>query len=413
VPVGVPGELHIGGDGLARGYLHRPELTAEKFIPHPFSQDPEARLYKTGDLARCLRCGDIDFLGRIDHQVKIRGFRIELGEIEAALAEHPQVKDVAVVACEDASGGESLVAYVVRGAGQSPTTDELRRTLKRKLPAYMLPSRFVFLHALPLMPNGKIDRNSLALSTPFKSKAGNTCMGARSPLEGQILQIWEELLEARPIGVQDDFFELGGNSLLAVRLMYRIEQACGKRLPLATVFAGATVEYLATALLNAGQERLRRPLVEVQAGGANPPFFFCHGGYGGGSYCRRLAQQLGKEQPFWAIAPNGLEGELIPTTIEGMAAERLGTLLDRRPNGPYLLGGYCNGGLVAFEMARQMGKMGLKVDLLVVVEASATNVRFRWLRRSLGLLGFLFGRDRESLFTWFVRFRDFFTVYSQ
>ncbi len=230
----------------------------------------------------------------------------------------------------------------------------------------------------------------------------------RVALEWQIVQIWEELLEVRPIGAREDFFELGGDSLLAVRMMDRVEMECGARPPVSALFGGATVEHLAKALLDANRVKFRSPLVNVQAGASRQPFFFLHGDYnGGGFYCRNLAQRLGKEQTFFAILPHGLDGEPIPQTIEAMAADRLRVLLEFQPSGPYLLGGHCNGGLVAFEMARQMRRMGLKVDLLVIVDASALNARYRGLRRLIWCLGFLLRQKHHEQVDWFIRARLF------
>ncbi|HLA75266.1 MAG TPA: amino acid adenylation domain-containing protein, partial [Gammaproteobacteria bacterium] len=232
VPIGVFGELYLGGAGLARGYHNRPELTAEKFIPHPFSPDPSARLYKTGDLARYLPDGNIEFLGRTDHQVKIRGFRIELGEIEAVLSAHPSIKEAVVIAREDTPGDKRLVAYLA--ASPAPSSQELRNYLMARLPEYMLPAIFVILDALPLTPNGKLDRK--ALPAPGATQAGPSYTAPRDNLELQLSKIWERLLRVPAVGIHDNFFELGGHSLLAVRLVAQIEKIWGKNVPLATLF---------------------------------------------------------------------------------------------------------------------------------------------------------------------------------
>ncbi len=407
VPIGVPGELFIGGDGVARGYLKQPELTAQKFIPNPFRPGTTDRLYRTGDLVRYLPDGNLEFLGRMDEQVKIRGFRVEPGEIEAVLSDHHGVKVSAVTVQEDSFGEKRLNAYVVRHEDITITPNDLKTFLEQKLPNYMVPSEFHFLGALPLTPSGKIDRKSLSSSQSLHLKTDSSYVEPGTVLENQIVEIWEELLETRPIGIHHDFFELGGHSLLAVRMMSRIEEACGVRLPLAALFAGATIEHLARAVQNAEPEKANSPVVAVQPEGSKPPFFFFHGDWtGGGLYCQKLARSLGKEQPFFAIGPHGLAGERIPLTIEEMAADHLRTLLKIRPSGPYLIGGFCNGGLVAFEIARQMQKLGLKVDLLVVVDASAMNIRFRWLRRLVGFWGFVFRLQNDSQFIWFLRWRS-------
>nr|WP_276604317.1 amino acid adenylation domain-containing protein [Nannocystis pusilla] len=247
VPVGVEGELYLSGVQLARGYLDRPGLTAERFVPDPFSE-PGARMYRTGDLARFRDDGAIEFLGRIDHQVKIRGFRIELGEIEAALAAHPSVRDCVVVAREDATGDKRLVAYVVGDVAVS----ELRGSLAASLPDYMVPSAFVFLDALPLSPNGKVDRK--ALPAPETTRAADTYVAPRTDLERALVAIWEELLAARPIGVNDDFFLLGGHSLLAFRVVSAIQARFGGAPSLAALFRNPTIEALAI-LLDSRAER--------------------------------------------------------------------------------------------------------------------------------------------------------------
>jgi amino acid adenylation domain-containing protein len=248
IPIGVPGELHIGGAGLARGYLNRPELTEEKFIPNPYSTEPGARLYKTGDLVRYLPTGEIEFLGRIDQQVKIRGFRIELGEVEAALGRHPHVREALVLAREDASGNKSLVAYVVPAGDFALTSSSLRRFMLEQLPDYMVPAAFVILEAFPLTPSGKIDRLALPAPELTRPELAENFVAPTSPVQQQLVEIWEELLEVRPIGIRDNFFELGGHSLLAVRLVDRIEQVWGKKIAASTLLAGPTIERLSEVL---------------------------------------------------------------------------------------------------------------------------------------------------------------------
>ena len=267
VPIGVPGELYIGGAGLARGYLNRADLTAENFIPNPFSGEPGARLYKTGDLARYLSDGNIEFLGRVDHQVKIRGFRIELGEIEAVLRQHPAVRETVVLARQDTSGEQATGGVCRRASGNLlPTAGELRGFLKEKLPDYMMPAVFVPLDALPLMPNGKVDRGALPEAGRTRSEPGRVFVAPRNALELQLASLWEEVLGVRPIGVTDNFFELGGHSLAAVRLFALIEKRLGKKVPLATVFQGATVEHLANILRQHAKPTPSSSLVAIQPG---------------------------------------------------------------------------------------------------------------------------------------------------
>ena len=256
VPIGIAGELYIGGDGLARGYLNRPELTAEKFIPSPFSDDPNSRLYRTGDLARYLSDGSIEFLGRIDNQVKIRGFRIELGEIEAILSQHLFVRETVVLAREDSPGDKRLVAYVVSNQDQVCTGSALRNFLKEKLPEYMVPSGFVFLDALPLTPNGKVDRKALPAPDQSRPELEQSVVAPRTPIEEIIAEIWAEVLKLGKVGIHDNFFDLGGHSLLATQIISRVRDAFQMDIPLRTLFEKPTVEELAIAIMHHSREQI-------------------------------------------------------------------------------------------------------------------------------------------------------------
>ncbi|MEG5173413.1 amino acid adenylation domain-containing protein [Microcoleus sp. B3-D7] len=262
VPVGVPGELHIGGISLARGYLNRPELTAEKFIPNPFGA-PEARLYKTGDLARYLPDGNIEFLGRIDSQVKIRGFRIELGEIEAALGQHPDIAQAVVVAREDAPGEKRLVAYFVSNQKQAPNSSEIRSFLETKLPEYMVPWAFVTLKSLPLTPNGKVDRRSLPEPDSARAKLEGTFAEPRTPSEETIAQIWGQMLEVEKVGIYDNFFELGGDSISSIRIVAKINQA-GLRVTPKQLFECPTVAELAAVASTIETPEKLLPILPIQ-----------------------------------------------------------------------------------------------------------------------------------------------------
>ena len=365
VPIGVQGHLHIGGAGLARGYLNRPDLTAEKFIPDPFGAEPGARLYKTGDLARYRPDGNIEFLGRADHQVKIRGFRIELGEIEAALGRHPAVREAVVLAREDAPGEKRLVAYAVADT----TTDELRRFLKEKLPEFMVPAVVVLLEALPVTPNGKVDRRALPAPDRSRPELEKAFIAPRDDLELQLAHIWEEVLGVRPVGVRDNFFELGGNSLQAVRLFALIEKRLGKKLPLTTVFLGATVEHLAGVLRRQATPGPQSSLVAIQPGGSKRPLFLVHPAGGHVFPYVHLARLLGPDQPCYGLQARGLEDGQDPhTRIEDMAAYYIQALQTVQPTGPYLLGGWSMGGVVAFEMAQQLHAQGQRVALLALLD---------------------------------------------
>jgi aspartate racemase len=379
--------LYIGGDGLARGYLNRPDLTEEKFIPNPFprskgagdtgskgakeeqSSNPE-RLYKTGDLARYLPDGNIEFLGRIDNQVKIRGFRIELGEVESTLSQYPAVRQCAVIARIDTDSDKRLVAYIVADQQQKPTTDELRRFLKQKLPDYMVPSAFVFPDALPLTPNGKIDRRALPAPDQLKQEPGSTFVPPSDDLEIQLTKIWENVLGKKPIGVKDNFFDLGGHSLLAVRLFAQIEKTFGKNLPLATLFQAPNIEELANILRQKGWSVPWQTLVAIQPGGSKPPLFCIHP-IGGNVLCYRdLAHYLGQEQPVYGLQAIGLDGKQAPyKQVEDMAAHYIREIRALQPEGSYLLAGYSGAGIVAFEIAQQLVAGGQKVAVLALLDA--------------------------------------------
>ncbi len=404
VPIGVVGELYIGGDGLAREYLNRPELTRERFIAHPFSRQPNARLYKTGDLARYQPDGNIEFIGRIDHQVKIRGFRVELGEIEEVLRQHPEVRETVVLAREDTPGDKRLVAYIVTKQGKSLAVTTLRSYLKDKLPHYMMPSTFMMLDALPLHPNGKINRRALPVPYPNQRTEEDTFIAPMTTVHHQLIQIWEELLDVQSIGLKDNFFSLGGHSLLAVRLVDRIEQVCGKKIPLATLFAGATVEHLADVIMGEEEKRPRAPVVAVQASGSKRPFFFLHGDwFGGGFYCLNLARSFDSDQPFYVLEPYNFDGLRIPPTFEEMATAHIQSLRTIQSEGPYLLGGFCNGGLMAYEMARQLQAEGQVVDLLVAIDM-ATPTPHKYVRRALSRIGGVLRLGQDKQLDWFLRY---------
>lgn len=368
-PIGVTGELYIGGECLASGYLHQPELTAQKFISNPFSDNKAARLYKTGDLARYFSDGNIEFLGRIDHQVKIRGFRIELGEIESVLTQHESVQETVVIAREDAAGNKRLVAYVVVNGESATTMNELRRFLQCKLPEYMIPSAFVAIAHIPLTPNGKVDRRTLPipdqrpeLETPF--------VAPRNAIEIKLAQIWSEVLGIGSIGINDNFFDLGGNSLLAVRLFTQIEQKFGQKLPLATLFQSPTIEELASLLIQANTSVSWSSLVKMQPGSsAKRPLFLIHALGGNVVGYQTLVRYLGKEQPVYGLQAQGLDGKQAPhTRVEDMASHYIQEIRTVQPHGVYLLGGFSSGGIVAFEMARQLESQGDRVALLAMLD---------------------------------------------
>ena len=398
VPVGVPGEICIGGDGLARGYLNRPELTAERFIPNPFGNEPGTRLYKTGDLARYLPDGNIEFFGRIDTQVKLRGFRVELEEIETVLGEHPTVGQTVVLVREPIPGDKRVIAYIVPVSDLVPTAPELRTFLRKKLPDYMVPAMFIFLESFPLTVNGKIDRRALPAPCHGRENVAEI-IPPRVDVERQLVQIWEDELAVRPISIRDDFFDLGGHSLLAVRVFARIEQSLGVRLPLSELFHVPTVEGLAGVVRGGARPSSWRALVPIQVGGSRLPLFGVPG-IGGNVICyAELARLLPPEQPFYGLQSRGLDGLERPLSrIEEIAASFLKEIREVQPVGPYYLMGTCIGGVVAYEMAQQLRAAGQEVRLLVLQETwMPRTTAKRWRRpnvRALALLGLVLSRLR-------------------
>jgi amino acid adenylation domain-containing protein len=379
VPLGVPGEMYVGGAGLARGYLNRAELTAQRFPEAPFGDRPEARLYRSGDLARRLPGGDLQYLGRIDHQVKIRGFRIELGEIEAALARHPAVREAVVVARKEANGNHRLIGYVVPSQAAAPAVRDLRRFLKERLPEYMVPAALVVLDKLPLSPNGKVDRKALPAPGPERPELGQPLVAPRDDIERRLTRIWEEVLEIQPIGVRDDFFELGAHSLQAPRLFARIQDEFGKELPMALALQAPTIEQLAVVLRNGSAAPCRHEsasgwtsLVPIQPKGTRPPFFIVHGGAGLVLGYYNIARCLDPDQPLYGLQALGVDGRPSPhATVEEMAAHYVAEVRSCQPTGPYYLGGYCFGGMVAYEMAQQLRRQGEQVALVACINAPA------------------------------------------
>ena len=375
-PMGVPGELLIGGDGLADGYLNRPELTAEKFIANPvdggpFDKDPDSRLYRTGDLVRRLPGDTIEFLSRLDHQVKLRGFRIELGEIENFLQTHASVKEAVVVLSKDDE--PRLVAYCVLAKESEVTAAGLRQLLRSKLPEYMIPSELVFLPDLPLTPNGKVDRKALLAMPRAPREAKTAATEPRDHLERQLTALWEKVLNVRPVHSSDNFFDLGGHSFAAVQLLSEIHKLTGKNLPLATLFQAATVESLAE-ILRKDDAPSWSILVPINPRGSKPPLFLVHGAEGNLLLYRQLVGHLGSEQPVYGLQSQGLNGDqALADSVEEMASSYIREIVAIQPEGPYLVGGYCLGGLIAFEMAQQLTAAGKEVGLVVMLETYNPN----------------------------------------
>ena len=361
VPIGVPGELHIGGSVLARGYLKRPDITAERFIPDPFSKEPGARLYKTGDIVRYLPDGNIEFKGRVDHQVKIRGFRIELGEIEVFLRQHSAVREAVVIIREDHPGDQRIVVYVLPKDRESFHIREIRDYLIVKLPNYMIPSAFVLLDSVPLTPNNKVDRNALPEPDQFIQRLDCKYIAPRSELEIQLAGIWENVLGVRPVGITDNFFEIGGHSLLAVRLSSEIRKIAGKDFPVMALFHNPTIEQLSRIIINKSSSYKWPAIVKICASGSKIPLFSV--------YNTHLARFLEPDQPFYILTCPSKDENLDPyDTIEKIAALNIKEMRTVQPKGPYLIIGYCFWAIVTLEMAHQLIKQGDEVPVLFLVE---------------------------------------------
>lgn len=372
VAPGDAGELYLGGRCLARGYLRQPDLTKERFIPHPFSSDPAERLYKTGDQARLNKDGDLLFLGRIDEQVKVSGFRVELGEIEAALAQHPGIQQAVVNLWEDANREKRLAAYLVAAKGSRPDITELRTFLRRKLPDYMLPAAFVWLKSVPLSSNGKVDRKALPTPEELNQEHRGPIAAPTDALQIQLKNIWESVLRIQPIGMRDNFFDLGGDSLLAVALFCEIEIKLGKDLPLSMLLQYPTIEQLAAAIREEDWSRPWSSLVPIRQGGSGRPFFCVHAAGGNVLNYFDLARRIGVDRPFYGVQAYGLVGKQEPhRSVEEMAAHYLREIRGIQPEGPYLIGGESFGGIVAFEMARQLLADNHVVPVLILLDATA------------------------------------------
>jgi pyochelin synthetase len=389
-PVWVPGELYIGGIGLAKGYWHDTEKTQARFITHPYTGE---RLYRTGDLGRYLPDGNIEFLGREDFQVKVQGYRIELGEIETALEQHPQVKSVVVNAVGDRQSNKSLVAYLVTQETELESHtlfQELQHFLKQRLPDYMVPSRFMALAALPLTANGKIDRKALPTPSRRQPRQSTALVTPCTPLELHLTQIWQDLFETDKVSITDNFFDLGGNSLIAVRLVARIQKQLGQALSLSTLLQEPTIKHLAKVLNQQTVPLSQSPLVRIQEGITKRPFFCVHP-VGGNVLCySHLARSLGADQPFYGLQSIGEDstGKLL-MTIEAMASAYISAIRTVQPHGPYLISGWSMGGVIAFEMVQQLQRQGESINLLALIDSRIPSTDAI--------------EDNASLLLWFVK----------
>ncbi len=373
-PIGTPGELFMAGEGIALGYLNQPELTAERFVNDPFSGT--GRMYRTGDRASWRCDGVLEFFGRMDNQVKVRGFRIEPGEIEAVLSALPGVRLAAVVVDVDSANELRLVAYVELSPPPALDGAAIRAALRSQLPEYMLPARVVVRDRLPRTPSGKIDRAALTATSAADPADDSSSVDAWAPdstLEYTLTILWQRLLGVAKVGLDDDFFELGGHSLLAAKMVNELRLTTGHQLPLAMLFEASTIRSLMPRLLAHSFPGADAGVHVVQQGAPGRiPFFMLTGDMmGGGFYCRGVANALDPAQPVYAVAPVPATSELELATIDGMAKLHLDDVRQIQPAGPYRLGGFCVGGLVAYEMARRLRAAGEQVDLLLLVDAGA------------------------------------------
>ncbi|HET7464463.1 MAG TPA: amino acid adenylation domain-containing protein [Longimicrobium sp.] len=372
-PVGAPGELWLAGAGVARGYAGRPALTAERFAPDPWGP-PGSRMYRTLDVARWLDDGTLEHLGRADAQVKVRGVRIEAGEVEAALAAHPAVAAAAVDARADAGGGKRLVAWLVAAGDVRPPAPELREHLRARLPEAMVPAAFAWVAALPRTPGGKLDRRALA-DPPAEAAPAGIATQPRSPAEARLAAIWAEALSLPRVGIHDDFFDLGGNSITASRLVARVRTEMGRDLPLAALLRAPTVAGLARVMAGDGAS-VQPPLIPLQPHGPLPPLFLAPPG-GGHVVCYHpLAGLMGTDQPVYGLQARGIDDGLAPLgTAQEIAAFFIDAVRRVQPEGPYLLGGWSFGGMVAWEMGRQLRAAGAEVGLVALLDTGVPHPR--------------------------------------
>jgi amino acid adenylation domain-containing protein len=364
VAVAETGELYISGASLARGYLNNSQLNDRKFIPNPFATDRQELLYKTGDLARYLPDGNLEIVGRQDFQVKIRGMRVEIEEIETVLMQHPDVQQAAVVGKEDQSGAQTIIAYLVANTTAINTSD-VRSFLSTKLNDYMIPAGFQVLDALPLTPNNKLDRNRLP--EPIWDNA--TAVPARDQLELQLVEIWEKALNIQPIGIDDNFFDLGGHSLIALQLFFQIEKIWGKQLSWGTLFESPTIAKIADLIRQEDISTTWSPLVLLKSSDHNLPLFLIHP-LGGTLFCYYdLAKELGTDRPIYGLQSQGIDGKQKPLClVEDIASYFIRSIQTIQPNGPYLFLGYSFGGTIAFEIARQLTSQGQKIAFLGLLD---------------------------------------------
>ncbi|MCC8365342.1 amino acid adenylation domain-containing protein [Xenorhabdus sp. PB61.4] len=376
-PLGVSGEIHIGGASVARGYLNQPELTAERFIPDPFSHQTDARMYKTGDLGCWLPDGTIEYLGRNDFQVKIRGFRIELGEIEARLFAYPGIKDAIVIVREDTPGDKRLVAYLVPQPGTTLDLENLRHSLHVNLASYMIPSAFVILDTFPLTPNGKLDRRAL----PAPDKSSVISRNYEAPIgetEELIAAIWQDVLRLEQIGRHDHFLELGGHSLLTLQVATRLNQALAKDISIRDLLVYSTISELAAYIQSDAPLPQQQNIVTIRQGNGNTSLFLIHAVSGDIHYAYNLEPYIDNDELsiYGVIASDTYAEEGIQLTIDNMAQEYIKCIRQVQAHGPYHLAGWSSGGTIAYEMSRQLIADGETVNFIGLLDSASDYVDF-------------------------------------
>lgn len=393
VPCGVEGEILIAGHGVGRGYRNQPALTAERFIPNIFEPSLGDRVYRTGDRGCFLPDGQIAFKGRFDDQIKIRGVRMEPAEIETALNEHPNVQSSAVIARQTTGEDRQLVAYISLRQPATPGVRELRNFLSKRLPEPMVPAVFVVLPELPLNSSGKIDRR--ALPPPNQKNILSLGEGTepRDALEKRLQQIWQQLLPFRNIGIHQDFFELGGDSLLALRLLASVEGEVGFTLPVSALLEIRTIDRLARLIRNCKSKPDWSSLVVVQPIGARPPLFCVHSHTGDVFYCEYISRGAGPNQPIYGLQSRAVTGKAPHLTVEEMSEHYLSEIRTVQSRGPYHLFGFCFGGMVAFDIARRLEAIGEEVGFLGFYDSPAPGTLKGW---PLGQFTYLRRRTRNE-----------------
>ncbi len=375
VPVGIIGEICIGGRGIARGYLNLPELTSQRFIPDPFFPSPDAKLFRSGDLGRYLPDGTIEFLGRKDFQVKIKGFRVELQEVENILKKHPAVRTAVVVpwrpTTQPVEVDRLLIAYIEKNPGQHFFAQDIRNFMADYLPEYAIPSFVIPLEVLPLNPNGKVDRKALPEHQAAQCQQNKVIILPRDPIEMQLVRIWEDVLGISPIGIEDNFFELGGDSLTGIRFLAQMDKIFSKDLPIDIFFHAKTIAEFAEIIRSNRVHAGSSSLIPIQPNGTKSPFFCVHAD-GGVLIYRTIAQFLGPDYPVYGLQAQGLDGKSEPLgSVDEIAAHYIRAIREVQPHGPYHLGAFSLGGIFIFEMAQQLHKAGESVGLLAFLDAGS------------------------------------------